>query len=111
VLNNTYDSWKTIEPEDTTLANEPPCPVCTGDEDAQPCGEDCDRIVRRVRLERGIQGLYNAAFSALFMAKVYRREGGNSDRRMVKAVYAAQAYRASIKCLRSDLSNLKGVAA
>lgn len=47
----TYDDWKATAPvsdEDRPA----PCPVCTGDHDAEPCSEECAELVamRRCKL-------------------------------------------------------------
>lgn len=77
----------------------PACPVCTGDEDAEPCSEECDTLVRRCRLEAAIRGLYQASRTAVALARVYRAEG--PDMRLVRCLEAVQAYRMSIRTLRA----------
>ncbi len=35
-----YDAWKLTAPEQDEDAPQP-CPVCTGDDDCDPCSEEC----------------------------------------------------------------------
>ncbi len=79
-----------------------PCPVCTGDEDALPCGEDCDRIYQRSIRERGIRGLYQRCRTALGLARIYRKENaGSDDHRVVECLKTVRVYRNSIRHLRA----------
>lgn len=81
----------------------PPCPVCTGEEDAEPCGEDCARIVERCRRERLIRGLYEEARRALRLAREYRIGDATSDfrqRQILRRVYL----------LRCDIADLRRAA-
>ena len=96
----TYDEWRASAPEDDSEQERQPCPVCTGDRDADPCSEDCDAIMKRATRRAAIQGLYNAAFRALLMAKLYRREGHANDHRITDCVAKVRVYRASIRALR-----------
>lgn len=114
MLNN-YDSWKTRAPEDDGINYETPCPICTGDNDAPPCGEDCDRLMRRVRNERKIRGLYQACRTALTLAKCYRDTRSLPpglrvaslpalDSRIVGCLQQIQIYRADIADLRKEMA-------
>ncbi len=68
-----YDDWKCSPPEDD---EEPrtPCCVCTGDEHAEPCSEDCADLVRRVKAERIVRRLYKAARRSLSLARLYQAQ-------------------------------------
>ncbi len=97
-----YDSWKENAPEDDDARVRDPCPVCTGDMTAEPCGEDCDEIMKRSTRPAAIRGLYSAAFRAIFIAKLYRREGHANDSRIDECVAKVRDYRASIRALRAS---------
>lgn len=75
-----------------------PCPVCTGDEDAEPCGEACAALVARAERFRRVRGLYAQARTALAYARLYRAEerhaGGDRERDCLRQV---QALRVSIR--------------
>jgi predicted nucleic acid-binding Zn ribbon protein len=78
-----------------------PCPVCTGDEDAEPCSEECDALVQSVRQANRIKRVYAAARRALIMAHVYREESkDNADPRTVACIERVNAYRTSIRLMR-----------
>lgn len=99
---STYDSWKTTAPEageDAPI----PCPVCTGDSDAPPCGEECDALVKRCARERRIRGLYKAARNALSLARRYRFtefSAGQFDHRVHSILNQVHDYRQEIYELR-----------
>lgn len=59
-----------------------PCPVCTGDESAEPCSEACDELVRRVRRERQIDACKHAIALIDRMISAYEREGFDDDTRI-----------------------------
>lgn len=80
-----------------------PCPVCTGDEDATPCTEDCANLMRLTAIERGIKGLYQRCRTALFLARIYRGEGWDGLGRMVECLTTVRTYRVSISILRASL--------
>lgn len=77
------------------------CPVCTGDEDADPCGEDCERIMIRAARARQITRLFAAARKALYNARQYRLEGdGRSSRRVRDCIDIVAHYRREIRICR-----------
>lgn len=80
---------------------ETPCPVCTGDENAQPCSEDCDRLVTLCRNERRIKGLRQAIRISMTLARLYVSESGCIDQRARGCIEQVHAYRASIAALRA----------
>jgi hypothetical protein len=81
-----------------------PCPVCTGDQTAEPCGEECDAIVKRVARRVRIKGYYMAARSAMRWAKGYaRRSRDNFDDAQVLAILdQIRSYRRAIATLRAE---------
>jgi hypothetical protein len=98
-----YDNWKTTAPEDDGPNYETPCPVCTGDRNALPCGEDCDRIVKKALAKRRIAGLYETAKRALHLAKMYRElmyPQKDTDRRIDECLQRVDECRADIKAWR-----------
>ncbi len=81
-----------------------PCPVCTGDEDAQPCTEECANLMRRVAIERGVRGLYQRCRTALGLVRVYREEGAtHDDERVMECMTTVKVYRNSIRWMRVAL--------
>jgi hypothetical protein len=96
-----YDDWRCTPPEDDGPYYEPtPCPVCTGDPDAEPCGEDCAETMEAVRRARVIRGNYEAARRALHLAKVFSMEGGPHDARIPPCLEQVGHFRAYIATLR-----------
>lgn len=80
-----------------------PCPVCTGDESAPPCGEDCAALIARCARERRIRGIYVAARRAIAWAKVYRFASfeGVQDQRVQRVIQQVHFYREDIRALRA----------
>jgi hypothetical protein len=102
-VDSNYDSWKTTAPEDDGVYYEPtPCPVCTGDRDAEPCGEDCHVIVRKALAGRRIKGLYETAQRAMKLAKTYRASSAveEKDRRIDECLQRVDECREDIKVWR-----------
>lgn len=81
-----------------------PCPICTGHEDAVPCSAECDEIVLRNKTKSMVCGAYDAARNALFLARLYFTEGGNTDHRYRACLDQVGAYRRFVKLLRGILS-------
>lgn len=81
-----------------------PCPVCTGDADAEPCGEDCDAIIRACERKIRIKGLYIAAHSAMRWAKGYARRSRDAfdDNRVLAILDQVRGYRRQIATLRQE---------
>ncbi len=78
-----------------------PCPVCTGDDEAKPCSEDCAALMRMTAIERGIKGLYQRCRTALHLVRVYRDETWpDADARIAECMASVRTYRTSIACLR-----------
>lgn len=84
-----------------------PCPVCTGDEEAEACSEDCARIVFRAAGVRQIARLYRFCFLAMRLARRYRAEEGRAGLRERAALEQIRAYRNEIRVLR--ILNAPGV--
>ncbi len=85
----TFDDWKTFAPEEWSDPP-PPCPICTGARDAEPCGEECSEMFERCERERKIRGHYRDAWRALRLAREYREGDATSDfriRAIVRRVY------------------------
>lgn len=78
-----------------------PCPVCTGDEHAPPCGEECDALIKRCHRERVIRGHYQDARRALRFARRYYTEGGPREGRLAAVMHRIQCLRVDIAALRS----------
>jgi len=82
-----------------------PCPVCTGDEDAEPCGEECDALFQQARRVRAIRALYNRCFQAVGLARTYQHERAvfrDADERVTECMKTVRIYRTSIRCLREQ---------
>lgn len=79
-----------------------PCPICTGDSDAPPCGEECADLMARVTRARRIRGLYEASRRALTLAKSYAfsSPAGIYDTRVTSCLKQVWFYRADIADLR-----------
>lgn len=75
------------------------CPVCTGDDDAEPCSDDCCRIVDIAKNRARITALYSAARGALRLARRYLMEEGK-DHRYENCLIAVKGYRISIRAMR-----------
>lgn len=103
-----YDDWKEAPPSvDETEPD--PCPVCTGDEYADPCGEDCATVMRLAQFERGVKALYQRCRTALFLARVYREESSpDKDERIEECMATVRTYRKSIACLREHFAPREG---
>lgn len=88
----------------------PPCPLCTGDKEAEPCGEECASIIAKCVREQRIRGYYMAAKSALILARAYEAEWVRGlspidiDARVKACVNQVHAYRLSIRNLRAVAS-------
>ncbi len=95
-----YDAWKEAPPA-LDEAEPQPCPVCTGDDEAQPCTEDCAVLMRMTAIERGIKGLYQRCRTALHLVRVYRDETWpDADTRIEECLQTVRTYRNSIRILR-----------
>jgi hypothetical protein len=77
-----------------------PCPICTGDNEAEPCSEECAALVERVRRERLIESCRLAAKLVIKVAKSYQREGFPDDHRIAACIGRVQYYRGRIRELR-----------
>ena len=95
-----YDSWKASVPEDRETLPAP-CPVCTGDGEAMPCGEDCARLIAECERQRRIRGIYLAAKRALKFARTYYELCGRDDYRVKSVVKQVYFFRQDIAVLRS----------
>ncbi len=96
-----YDSWKSTDyAADDGPDYREPCPVCSGDADADPCSEECDEIMKSVRRDRVIKGNYEAAKRVLHLAKLYAVEGGPRDPRIGPCVAQIRMYRDYVALLR-----------
>ncbi len=50
-----YDDWKLATPQGSEHDDHAaPCPVCTGDLDAEPCSEACEEDVTNAAVDRAI---------------------------------------------------------
>lgn len=78
-----------------------PCPVCTGDDSAPPCGEDCAHIVKLAAAKRNIRGLYAACWHALRFARVYYSIHGAEDYRVTAVIRQVRHNRVDIAALRA----------
>lgn len=78
-----------------------PCPVCTGDMYAEPCGEECAGLIARCEREKRIRGLYEAARRALRLAREYRIGDATSDFRVRAIARQVYHYRMDIAALRA----------
>lgn len=94
-----YDTWKARAPED---GQEPPtpCPVCTGDESADPCSEDCAGLIDVCRRERLLEGLNFARRQVVRMALRYRTEAPAPDPRVAACLRQARVYRTKIRMIK-----------
>jgi predicted nucleic acid-binding Zn ribbon protein len=78
-----------------------PCPVCTGDMTADPCGEECDELMAESARRRRIQGLYIACSRALEWARAYAKAGTTfGDARILAIADQVQQYRREIASIR-----------
>lgn len=94
-----YDSWKTSPPEED--GDEPvPCPVCTGDESAMPCGEDCANLIATITRRNHIRGYYVTAHRAVDWARLYRQRSGGHDHRADECMQRVRFCRDAIRALR-----------
>ena len=95
-----YDSWKESVPEERETLPAP-CPICTGDGEAMPCGEDCARLIAECARQRQIRGIYQAAKRALRYARSYYSINGSADYRVTGSVKQVYFWRQDIAALRS----------
>lgn len=77
-----------------------PCPVCTGDESAEPCSEACEELVERVRRERQIESCKHAIQLIERMVEAYAREGFDDDTRIVVCLERVKYYEGQIAKLQ-----------
>lgn len=91
---------------------EPPteCPICTGDRDAAPCSEDCDRIIKVCEAERQVETCRMAARLVIKVAKSYQREGFPDDHRIAACIGRVRYYRDQVRTHRARLSELRRAA-
>lgn len=82
-----------------------PCPICTGHAEAVPCSDECDELVLRNKTLGMVKGAYEAAWKALFLARLYLAEGGNTDARYRACLDQAGAYRRFVRLLRNILKS------
>lgn len=96
------DAWKESAPE---LDDEPAqaCPVCTGDQDADPCSESCEAVIMLATEQRTIAGKYAQARAALRLARIYRFEDGVTGRKSRRAAEVVH----KVACLREDIRELR----
>ncbi len=96
---------------DDLLDGEPPtpCPVCTGDRNADPCSEGCDLIARKVALLQLERGLYEQARKALRFARLYRglAKCVGFDHRAVACLVQVRRIRNAIRVARWTLRDLE----
>lgn len=79
-----------------------PCPVCTGDMTAEPCGESCDELMAEEARRRRVKGLYIACSRALAWARAYERAGTTfGDARILAIADQVQMYRKEIAAIRA----------
>ncbi len=95
-----YDSWKASVPEDRETLPAP-CPVCTGDGEAMPCGEECAELIAQCERQRRIRGIYVAAKRALKFARTYYELVGPNDYRVKSVLKQVHDYRVDIATLRA----------
>lgn len=94
-----FDDWRASAPEcDAELPTA--CPVCTGDETAQACSEECHVLVEKCRREKQIARFYRRATTSLAFAHLYRADGGPNDTRFIECVKLVKSYREAIRTLR-----------
>jgi predicted nucleic acid-binding Zn ribbon protein len=79
-----------------------PCPVCTGDMTAGPCGEECDELMAEVARARRFKGLYLACSRAVKWARAYAKVGTTfGDARILAIFDQVQQYRREIAAIRA----------
>lgn len=97
-----YDQWKTTAPEydDDPI---PECPVCTGRMDADPCSEECDRLIKACERRGEIRRIYTACRIAIDLARQYRFESqAQHDHRVDEVIDLVRHYRGTIRMLRAS---------
>jgi predicted nucleic acid-binding Zn ribbon protein len=80
----------------------PPCPVCTGDEDAEPCGEECAELIAKVERKNALAGLRVSLQRVMWWARTYYDAAGKADRRVLDCLARARFYRNQRSALRDD---------
>jgi hypothetical protein len=96
-----YDNWKATNPSEQSDEPSVPCPICTGDEEAEACSEECHTLIERCRRERMIERLYKASHKAIRFAKQYKL-ANYPEFHLHACVVQVNANRAVIRRLRSE---------
>jgi len=101
-----FDDYKMDAPE---LDNDAPtdCPVCTGNDDAEPCGPECEHILDIARAGRTVARLYAACRRAMRLAREYREEErwrGRKSRRLAMVLDQVNVWRQDIRYVRLALT-------
>lgn len=81
-----------------------PCPVCTGDEDAPCCSEECRDTYMLMHWRRTQDGSYERARGLLRMARRYQEEGVPGDRRIAELMRELRVVRAAIASMRRHIT-------
>lgn len=88
---------------------EPPeaCCICTGDDDAPPCSEECEAILARAERcaarKRDLKAFRSALRRAIELARQYRSEGDTAtSMRLYGALKAVRFYRKQIQLTRAS---------
>ncbi len=98
-----YDSWK-LEPLTVEeWVEQPPCPVCTGEE-GDPCSEECARIARRAEVFRATRRLYQWARLCIAYIRIYRDEPGGAGARERPLLDTVANCRRTIRSMRESAS-------
>jgi Ribonuclease G/E len=94
-----YDTWKASVPDaDEILSTR--CPVCTGHEEAHPCSEECEEIIRRCARQRQIASLYKGARRCVYYARQYTL-AKYPEHNVIAVLEQVRAYRSRIRELRA----------
>jgi hypothetical protein len=78
-----------------------PCPVCTGDDDAHPCSEECEALIIKAKRTERIAGLFAQARRAARLAKTYRAEQGPGGSREILCLEVIDDCRIRIRMTRA----------
>jgi hypothetical protein len=79
-VNGSYDVWKSSAPDDSIDLQPLPCPVCSGDMDAEPCGEDCEAIIDKAQRRNHLAAIKVSIGRVMFWARTYYDTRGKDDR-------------------------------
>lgn len=99
-----YDDWRATPYDDGEDERPIACPVCTGDEDATCCSEQCRDVYMLMHWRRTQRANYQRARGLIRMARRYQEEAVPGDRRIRELMTELRVVRAGIASMRRHIT-------